>query len=335
MILERGNASCINSAVERGLPPLSTPYLNRLARGQRFILVDETPDNVSASYLKRKHTRRELAGNILYPPGHCKAHRLTRISTTSLREDDVIGDVYNTEYVGQNMDYAKRIAAGLWDEVRNMDIVFPFNGPGIIRDEPTMERINLAAAGDPDHTKHTKEILRMTTMRRYDVVRGRVDPAGHDGALFPIQGAEEQRIRNERLIELLDGVDVRTGTLQHIENGCCPGGTHETHRKLYTAILDVGLMMNHHHQLPSKHRVGSMTASNAAQVGGFMICDVLSNALLRGLEGMANADPAGYPNLKVNPNRLVCSTLVWIFLVWICGRRLTHAGRTTPSDFQF
>ena len=257
-------------------------------------MLDETPDNVAANFLKRKFTRKQLRRNVLYPPGHCKAHKLSCISTKTLKEDDNIGAVYTTQYICQTPTHATKIGTALWGEVTRMDIIFREEGP------------------DQDLTKHLRTILNMTTLRRYEVVRGRVDPAGDDGAFFPIQGAREQELKNDRLIELLEGVDVRTNRLQHVERGCCPDGPCETHRKVYTAIVECGLTIGDHHQLPSKHRVGSMTASNADQVGGFMICNILGNCLLRAFGGNnANVEPGEANTANDDDFRLMMRKKLW------------------------
>jgi len=134
-----------------------------------------------------------------------------------LREDYVIGDIYNTQYVCQTGYQAKKIAARLWKEVQeHTNIAF-------LDEEP-----------DPTFTAHLRTILEMTLMRRYDVVRGRVDPAGDDGAFFPIKGQTEQQQKNEVLIQLLAGTGVRNSGFTHIERGCCRGGIQEVHFVCFT-----------------------------------------------------------------------------------------------------
>jgi hypothetical protein len=84
---------------EKAIPPLSIPYLNKIAANQKWVLLHETPDNVSANGLKRKNTAKEISSNILYPHGGCCAHALTRVTTVTLKEDETIGDIYTTHYV--------------------------------------------------------------------------------------------------------------------------------------------------------------------------------------------------------------------------------------------
>ena len=70
-ILQRCSASCIDSAVNKSIRPLSTEMLIRLARNVKWILLHEVPDNHSANVLKRKAISEVLAAtpNILFPPG--------------------------------------------------------------------------------------------------------------------------------------------------------------------------------------------------------------------------------------------------------------------------
>ena len=137
-----------------------------------------------------------------------------------------------------------------------------------------------------ENTKRLKEILHMTTKRRYELVTGRIQD---DGALFPIQGEEGRQKKDERLIEMLDSVDVR-GPLKHIERGCC-ANERECRQKMYTALMEGGLMITEHFQLPSKHRVGSMASSNADQVAGYMICNALIEAILQAFGRYGDGDP--------------------------------------------
>ena len=166
-ILQRCSASCIDSAVNKSIRPLSTEMLIRLARNVKWILLHEVPDNHCANVLKRKATGEVLAAtpNILFPPGGCGAHRITRISTTGLREDDVVGDVYNIQYVCQSPPHAKKVADALWRHTQDMEVEY--------QDSDYVP--------DPLLTQHLMDVPAATTMRRYELIRGRVD---HDGSFF-------------------------------------------------------------------------------------------------------------------------------------------------------
>jgi hypothetical protein len=187
MILERTTASCISTGFEQGVPNLSTEKLNALAKQTKFLMLMEVPDNISANFLKRKETASKLAANILYPPGNCVAHRLSRIATVSLREDDTIGDIYKTQLVAQSPPHATKLSKSLDRACEEMDILDPFAHP-------------------PDQvcTKMLKQILDYTTMRRFELVRGRAD---QDGSLWNVKGAIERQEKNQRLVDMLDGVD--------------------------------------------------------------------------------------------------------------------------------
>ena len=67
-------------------------------------------------------------------------------------------------------------------------------------------------------------------------------------------------------------------------------------------------MINQHHQLPSKHRVGSMTAANADQVAGFMIGDILPSCLLGAFSSLGHADPG---DGETDDFRLMMRRKVW------------------------
>ena len=41
-----------------------------------------------------------------------------------------------------------------------------------------------------------------------------------------------------------DCMDFRKQGLQHIERGCCPGGSREVKNKMYAAVWDGGLLLN-------------------------------------------------------------------------------------------
>ena len=153
-------------------------------------------------------------------------------------------------------------------------------------------------------TNHLKNILQYTTMRRYHV-GGRV---GREGLVEPA-GAKEREDKNNRLIEVFRGIDVRCGRLAHLERGCCTSDQ-ETRNKTFAAITEGDLLLCEHHQLPSKHRIGSMTSSNADQVAGYMICDILGTCL-RGVfqatpDGDLDVDGQAYEMLVRSGTRTVC-----------------------------
>ena len=66
---------------------------------------------------------------------------------------------------------------------------------------------------------------------------------------------------------------------------------HRKDGKMFATITECGLLLGDHHQLPSKHRVGSYTSANAEQCAGTMVCDVLSQCILEsfGADGGAEA----------------------------------------------
>ena len=273
-ILERGSASCVNEGFERAVPALSIAGLNAIAENQdSFALLSECPDHHSSNGLKRKYSARQAGPLLLYPPGGCCAHRLTRINHVAFDLDKTIGDVYVTQYVCQSPVHANKNARALWQQVQDMDITY------------------LAAGQEPDAecTRYLKEVLRYTTRRRYDLVHGRVE---HDGSFFSVKGSKERDEKDARLIEMLAGVDIRTSKLQHMERGCCPDGVAQIKSKMYTAIIEGGLLISgQNFQLPSKHRVGSMTQANADQMAGVMLCNVLPRTILAAFRTWLDGDP--------------------------------------------
>jgi hypothetical protein len=271
LILERNSASCIDKAYENGCLPLSTERLIYLARKLKWMIVNETPDTVSANLLKRKKTASVLPRNILYPPGNCSAHRMTRISEIALKVDDTVGDVYHTQSVCQSTMHARKLGAELRHLCDNMPIVDAM----------------LVGPPDPELAQRLKDIISHTFMRRFSLARGRTD---HDGSFFPIQGAAEREEKNRKLEEMLQGVDVRCARLMHIEHGCCTSAQ-QSRDKMYAALVEGNCLISDHHQLPSKHRVGSMTTANAEQVGGWMLCDVLGTCILSAFRDVGAGDP--------------------------------------------
>ena len=55
MILQRGNASCLQIAWENAIPALATENINFIAAFHRWVLVQNTPDNVAAALLQKKY----------------------------------------------------------------------------------------------------------------------------------------------------------------------------------------------------------------------------------------------------------------------------------------
>jgi hypothetical protein len=242
-----------------------------MAREMVWILLEDTPDNINANKLQQKFTAPRLAENILYIPNGCGAHRLTRVSTVVLREKDTIGDVVAIQKVCQSLSHQKKLAQKFWTATANVEIL-----DGEIHE------------ARPDYTARLRDVLKHTNMRRYELVRGRVDD---DGSFFRVKGAAEQAEKNERLVEILADVDFRSSRLRHREVGCCPGGKAETRSKLYTACLEAGVLISSHHQLPSTHRVGSMTSANADQIAGVMIFDILPTTMLSTFTSWRDGDP--------------------------------------------
>ncbi len=79
-----------------------------------------------------------------------------------------------------------RLAHKLWDYCLDMEII----------DE-------VLCPEDLEFTKHLETIIQMTAMRRFDLVRGRVD---HDGSFFAVGGSEAREAKNNRLVDMLRGV---------------------------------------------------------------------------------------------------------------------------------
>ena len=291
-ILQRGNAGCAQVAFERGVPALRTEALNEIAKHHRWLLLQETPDNISYNVLKKKYQKEKLAKNVLYPTElNCSAHRLNRVATRALKEEESIGDIYTIKYVAQNSAQAGRLAKALRELCDDMHIIYDdTNHP------------------NPDLTRRTKAILEATTLRRYEVT-GRID--NDAGAFFPVKGQQAQEQKNQNLLLMLEGVDVRYQRLAHIERGCC-NNERESKDKMFTCISEAGLLLADHHQLPSKHRVGSYTSSNAEQCAGIMICDVLSQCFLKAFGRMdAEVDEPGNARDDCEDFRKMMRRKVW------------------------
>jgi len=77
--------------------------------------------------------------------------------------------------------------------------------------------------------------------------------------------------------------------LTHIERGCCPGGPPETHLKMFGAICRSNILLGGHGDLPSKHRIGSTTAANAQQCGGFMLHSFLPRCFMESFRTWGDA----------------------------------------------
>ena len=79
-------------------------------------------------------------------------------------------------------------------------------------------------------------------------------------------------------------------------------------KKLYGSAMEGRLMVHYHRQLPNQHRVGSMPAANADQVGGYMIGDILPSCLLVTLSSLGHAGPG---DGGIEDFRLMMRRKVW------------------------
>ena len=80
---------------------------------------------------------------------------------------------------------------------------------------------------------------------------------------------------------------------------------------MFAAITECGLLLGDHHQLPSKHRVGSYTSANAEQCAGTMVCDVLSQCILESFGADGGAEAANNTDRDSDDWRKMMKKKVW------------------------
>jgi hypothetical protein len=102
LILEKGNASVMMSAVTSALPCLSVDSITRIGQSQRCLVYLEVPDAVSYVGRMRAFRWSQLPLQCLCPQLTCMGHRWHRIITLALRETEVCGDTYAVAYVSSN-----------------------------------------------------------------------------------------------------------------------------------------------------------------------------------------------------------------------------------------
>ena len=113
IILQRGNASTIHSAVEAACVDVSHERLVEICRRVPFAWLNEMPDAHSANQQKRAKIlqMRESILNCLDVPGTCADHQAHRCIAS--REPGVIGNVYALGWCGANVRIQQRFQQAL------------------------------------------------------------------------------------------------------------------------------------------------------------------------------------------------------------------------------
>ena len=236
MLLQNGKASSIFSGVEQAIAALSTGALAAW-KGKRFVLLHENPDNLAANVRKLHYTASILPFFILMILGGCICHRLSRLADVLFETEVLVGDIYSLAFVCQIPTYFNRLQRYLWrivcDELVIIDgTLFP---------------------PDPVMKEKTLLILKFTSARGLEFVRGQIDGTGLSFKEAPgLQRLEESFAA---LVGVLNG-DIRIRRLLHIcmGAGCCTGLA-DTRNKVFGAINSCNLLLGGHSQLPRKDRI--------------------------------------------------------------------------------
>ena len=280
-ILQNQRASCLITAVNKGVPQFSIDALNKMcaeAGYTGYLIFMETPDNAKACKRKVYATMQRLnkSQRVLFVAGGCAAHKLQRIVLHQEGAKTMVGDLYAIKYVAESPAVLNRLRRVLEDMVEEELDIIPSD--------------KVSEADAAKWLSHTNEVLEHTLLRQLHHTRARLDQSsGQDcDAVFEDGVGKDSLLKRKSMILEMCNGDIKRRRFCHIEKGCCPGGRTEACEKYVGALEEgVGILMNKSGR-PAEGKWGSMSKSNAE----FQLADMVHGAFHRVfLRAFSNAQP--------------------------------------------
>jgi hypothetical protein len=252
------------------VPDLSLPKLGELSQSVQFVLVNEVPDHAAANWRNIAYAASKMGPKVLFVPVGCGSHRIHRIISVTLKEDDLVGNIFAVQLVAQIPSHYARLVRVLRDLVEDELLVFP---------------------GHPDESwaQHSKAIVDHTFLRTQKFIRGRLDGGV---SLFRPGGDKESEARSEKLCRILN-YDARVNRIGHCCTGrdCCPGGRAESIEKVTAAIVESGLLLGCTNSRTSNNRWGSSLNTLSDECAGMLFHSILPRTMARAFIDYRAADP--------------------------------------------
>ena len=202
----------------------------------------EVPDAVA--YTKRQcyHKAKQLPTNCFYIVLCCLVHRLHRITTLALREDELVGDCHAKALISNNLHHKPLMRKSARAIVDRDLIVIHGSSPA------------------QEHLDHIDRVIYHTRLRREGIVRGRL-VSGEGAPAVKKSVFDSDAPRN--LKRMLPG-DIRQEKFVHYEDSCCIDKNGHFQRDICVdnvtaAIISAGLLCDHLTDVPSKDRWGSLS----------------------------------------------------------------------------
>lgn len=151
--------------------------------------------------------------------------------------------------------------------------------------------------GDPPArcARHTKVVLRFTIRRYSDLLRSRVDYGFGLGTIevtasSKFKGEDSLELACDHLEQKFNG-DIRLACVEFYLRGRPRDEVEDIGNELTAASMHAGLLQGDRNTLPSSNRWGSCLEAAARVGGGFMISDILGQAMSHGLRTWKDGDP--------------------------------------------
>lgn len=224
VVIQRGTAACLRSALEMTLPEVSGAALARLSSFTRFICLVFIKDGASANLRLQADVGHDLPPNVLLVSGACDIHRVYRAIAMALAGQGIIGPLYSLSHLLRISDYWYKLMQGVGRAIASELIV--------ISDTP-----------DPAHQEWATAVLDHTLFRAcrtrarsHEQWAGHAGHEGH-GGLGSRGLANKQRVANSLLA--IANYDWTQPIPVHCCSGpaCCRDRAHSVQRFI-TAALD-------------------------------------------------------------------------------------------------
>ena len=271
MVLQNGGASAMFAASQRQ-GSCTIDIINRVtSKIKKPIIFTERPDAARANIRLQREMVDRLGPYVLYDRGTCAAHGCHLVVEKSLRDSDIVGDLFAIQMVIQVTSHQNRMIKMLHELVRRRLVFLD----GRLH-EP-----------DPANLRHTRQVLQHTIGWRTFYRRA---CAQEDDNI--VTTAEEHKIvQRIDAICKLDTGDIRNLTaIHHHCVGCC-ADAEACVGHLTSAYVEAGILFAGVSEEPSKSRWGSTGVSNSIVTAGLMLHDVLSATVEASFTNWLEGDP--------------------------------------------
>ena len=243
--IEKGNASTIWTALETATPEMSLSRICEIASKVKMLIVHEVPDSCRANKRVMGFRSVNLPVNALHSKLPCCGHILHLIITdaprgTKLHEDDVVGDVYASEYVGRCPTLRNKMMLAL-----RTFLSHPDQGLRVIDDgrQPRAE-----------DRQHLEGVLRCTIRRRLEMDAGPSESTINDLC-------ERVGLVFNGDLRLPYPVHIKVLQTEHMDRN-------DLIEFALTVVRDAKLIPGMGSQMPSKIKWGSMLQALERQCAG-------------------------------------------------------------------